>query len=888
MININKPRFDKRKFKGGILSNNIKYVCIQDKFLEKSFVTVSVNIGSYSNPKGYDGLAHFLEHMLFMGSKKYPNENHYYSRLAELGGSSNAYTDVMETVYYFNVFDSGLSEILDIFSRFFIDPLFDPDAVSREINAVDSEHKKNINSDIWKRMHFRMTLADDNSPVNTFMTGSLNTLNKKDIREKMMDFYKKYYKADNISICIASSKNIDEIYNMLSTTFGNIEKDSSSIFKIEKPFYTKNIGKSFYLKTTSNIYNLCFLWELPNQNLFFDTKDFIIFDLVLNNQSENSLYFYLKNSGLINSINTEINYEGIYNISITLTREGLDNITYIESLLFKCIDNIKNENIKKYAQYYQKVSQITFDTITKLDTEDLVNNIAVNHHYYPTENVYDGNSIIRKIKETSDYQNIFNKYIKSDNCIKILSSPISPYDIKENEFEKLFEYDAYFADITKFNKKLQNIKNVNFCCLDIKNQYLDVSPTLENNLDKFEVPTLIGERQWYGGCSQFGEPIIYIWLQFNNIKYFSSPKNYILTSISTSIIDFLASTILYKSYELNYKLHFQVKPSSSSIIINIKAFSDKKLLYNYIDEISNFMLNIKNHINKISDIYIKNLFTSFKEIYKNVDFLNSWEYSSFVVKDTIYDTEYSIKDLLKELENISIDEVKNHIINLFDNSALTSLVYGNIKASDFPDLFIKFNKYFYNSSYLLPKINPINSIELKHPNKNEKSNCITYYYPVGSFIPKEFILLALTTKILAQPFFDDLRTKNAMGYLVRLGYNMFRDNYYIIQKIQSDKSVKLIEEKIDNFNKNIINLIKNIDFKNYLETVRKEIDEPDTTIYSKYDRYLSEISIRQYLFNRHQLILEQIDKVSQAELIKYVEKYINPKNRIRILINGNE
>ena len=142
MIEINKPKFDDRKFYGSKLQNGIKYIVINDSHLKKSFVTVSVNIGSYSNPEGYDGLAHFLEHMLFMGSKKYPNENHYNDRLNQLGGGSNAYTDVMETVYYFNVFDEGLNEIMDIFSRFFIDPLFDPDSVNREINAVDSEHKK--------------------------------------------------------------------------------------------------------------------------------------------------------------------------------------------------------------------------------------------------------------------------------------------------------------------------------------------------------------------------------------------------------------------------------------------------------------------------------------------------------------------------------------------------------------------------------------------------------------------------------------------------------------------------------------------------------------------------------------------------------------------------
>jgi insulysin len=255
MININKPKFDLRNFYGGTLDNGVKYVIVSDKALQKSFVSVSVHAGSFQNPKGYDGLAHFLEHMLFMGSKKYPNENHYSERLNELGGYSNAYTDVMETVYYFNVFDEGLEEIIDIFSRFFIDPLFDADSVNREINAVDSEHQKNINSDSWKKYQFTLDLANPDSPINTFISGSAKTLVKPDIREKVIEYYNKYYTSNNISLCIASSQDPLKIQQMLNKTFGTINQTniSNNKLQIQKPAYNKNIGKTFHLKSTSNL-----------------------------------------------------------------------------------------------------------------------------------------------------------------------------------------------------------------------------------------------------------------------------------------------------------------------------------------------------------------------------------------------------------------------------------------------------------------------------------------------------------------------------------------------------------------------------------------------------------------------------------------------------------
>ena len=100
MIELIKPKFDSREIKGDKLDNNIKYILINDKNLDRSYVSVAIKTGSFYNPKKYDGLAHFLEHMLFMGSKKYPKEDHYNVKLNRYGGSSNAYTDKLETVYY--------------------------------------------------------------------------------------------------------------------------------------------------------------------------------------------------------------------------------------------------------------------------------------------------------------------------------------------------------------------------------------------------------------------------------------------------------------------------------------------------------------------------------------------------------------------------------------------------------------------------------------------------------------------------------------------------------------------------------------------------------------------------------------------------------------------
>ena len=112
-----------------------------------------------------------------------------FKKLKEYGGSSNAYTDDTYTVYYFDILSNNLDEVIDIFSRFFIDPLFNINAVSREINAVNSEHFKNYNNDYKLKSNWSIETS--------FIEGSKKDfLNGKQVKLKYLPSdVKKYEKA---------------------------------------------------------------------------------------------------------------------------------------------------------------------------------------------------------------------------------------------------------------------------------------------------------------------------------------------------------------------------------------------------------------------------------------------------------------------------------------------------------------------------------------------------------------------------------------------------------------------------------------------------------------------------------------------------------------------
>jgi secreted Zn-dependent insulinase-like peptidase len=70
-------------------------------------------VGSFADPDGYQGLAHFLEHMLFLGTEKYPDEKEYQAYISRHGGDTNAWTSMENTQYYFSVTADHLEGALD-------------------------------------------------------------------------------------------------------------------------------------------------------------------------------------------------------------------------------------------------------------------------------------------------------------------------------------------------------------------------------------------------------------------------------------------------------------------------------------------------------------------------------------------------------------------------------------------------------------------------------------------------------------------------------------------------------------------------------------------------------------------------------------------------------
>ncbi|MGB1091058.1 MAG: insulinase family protein, partial [Oceanobacter sp.] len=126
------------------LENGLKVLLVSTPDTDKAAAAVSVNVGSGDNPQHRPGLAHFLEHMLFLGTDAYPEPGEYQAYISRHGGRNNAFTAYRQTTYYFSIDNDAYEGALDRFAPFFISPRFDSAYVEREKNAVNAEYLAKI------------------------------------------------------------------------------------------------------------------------------------------------------------------------------------------------------------------------------------------------------------------------------------------------------------------------------------------------------------------------------------------------------------------------------------------------------------------------------------------------------------------------------------------------------------------------------------------------------------------------------------------------------------------------------------------------------------------------------------------------------------------------
>ena len=335
---------DAYKYRYMELENGLKVLLVKTPEADKASAALSVNVGSMDDPEGREGLAHFLEHMLFLGTEPFPEPDEYQQFIKQNGGGHNAFTSYAQTTYFFDVDNEQLNGALERFAPFFISPTFDEAYVDREKNAVHAEYSANLKEDGRRIFSAQKMAMNPEFTFSNFSTGNLDTLSDSDdskIRDELISFYKTHYSSDRMTLVIAGDYELDQLGNKARNLFSDIPKRDVHFERPDVPvFVPEQLPLDMNIKPVKEIRELRFTFPLPEILSQYQHKPVQLLSNLIGHEGDGSILALLKKKGWAESLSAgrslSTRHASTMVVGIGLTKSGLLHQEEITAPSGKC------------------------------------------------------------------------------------------------------------------------------------------------------------------------------------------------------------------------------------------------------------------------------------------------------------------------------------------------------------------------------------------------------------------------------------------------------------------------------------------------------------------------------------------------------------------------
>lgn len=383
---------DQRAYRAITLDNQLEVLLVSDPVTEKSAASLSVGVGLLQDPMEQQGMAHYLEHMLFLGTERYPDTAEYSAFMTQNGGAANAYTWLDITNYMFQINNPAFDEALDRFSDFFKAPKLYPEYAEKEKNAVNAEWSMRREMDFFGQFNLARKMFGDH-PSNRFLIGNLETLSDKEgslLHDETVKFYQQYYSANIMKVALLSNLPLDEMELLARKHFSAIENKA-----IAQPAVTAELdysefgAKRIHYVPNENVKQLRLDFTIHNNSDKFAVKPNEFVTYLLGSEMPGTPAQQLKAQGLISRLNASAspahygNY-GALTVDIELTDAGMQQREAIVAVVMQYIELIKQQGIdSKYFNEIQTSLNNRFRFLEKTDGFGYVSDLAHAMQFVP-------------------------------------------------------------------------------------------------------------------------------------------------------------------------------------------------------------------------------------------------------------------------------------------------------------------------------------------------------------------------------------------------------------------------------------------------------------------------------------------------------------------------
>jgi len=400
---IHKSEKDTRQYQAIRLDNGMTVLLVSDPQAIKSLSALVVPVGSLEDPDSHPGLAHYLEHMTLMGSKKYPQPDSLSEFLKMHGGSHNASTAPYRTAFYLEVENDALEGAVDRLADAIASPLLDKKYADRERNAVNAELTMARTRDGMRMAQVSAETINPAHPGSRFSGGNLETLSDKPgspVLDALHAFRDKYYSANLMKAVVYSNKPLPELARLAAQTYGRVPNKNIEKPEITTPVVTdeqKGIIIHYVPAMPRKVLRVEF--RIDNNTAQFRSKTDELLTYLIGNRSPGTLSDWLQKQGLVEGIRADSDpvvngNSGVLAISATLTDKGLAHRDQVVAAIFSYLSLLRDNGVDK--SYFDELAHVLdldfrYPSITR--DMDYVEWLADTMIRVPVENTLDAVNI---------------------------------------------------------------------------------------------------------------------------------------------------------------------------------------------------------------------------------------------------------------------------------------------------------------------------------------------------------------------------------------------------------------------------------------------------------------------------------------------------------------
>ncbi|HHR5886346.1 pitrilysin [Providencia alcalifaciens] len=880
---INKSVSDPREYKAIKLNNDMTVLLVSDPKATKSLAAVSLPVGSIENPDSQLGLAHYLEHMVLMGSKKYPEPSSFSEFLQKHGGSHNASTAPHRTAYYFEVENGALEAATDRLADALAEPLLDPINADKERNAVNAELTMARARDGMRIWQIRSETLNPAHPNSRFAGGNLETLKDKKnskLQDELVSFYKRYYSANLMNGVLYGDQSIEQLAKIANETFGRIPNFNASVPEVTIPAVTdKEKGIVIHYVPSQPQKALQIEFSIKNNMADFRSKSDEYISYLIGNRSPGTLSDWLISQGLAEGIsasaspNSDRNY-GSFSIYVTLTDKGLAERDQIIAAIFAYIDLIKNQGVNQgYFDEIAKVLNLSFRYGSIVRDMNYIEWLSDQMITMPVNHVLDSDYVADKYNPAAIKQRLSE--LTAQNARIWFISPNEPSNKK-----------AYFVDAPYQVDKISKKQFTQWADLESKMTFKlpKLNPYIPDNLsliktDKaYKHPEMVYQkgntRVLYMPSQYFAdEPKASITL---DLRYNEQDKT-AKSQVAGSLLQYISSL---KMDELQY----QASVAGMSVSVSQGV---------------GLQLNASGYTQHLSELFLSmtKQYLSFEPTERELAQAKSWYKEQIEVANNAKAYELAMQPLqrlnsvpyfeqeqrLAALETITLKDITDYRDSVVEGAALQALVVGNLTQQQSIQTILDASKLLKSKgkNWWRGDIVVVDKTYLAnfHKQGNSSDNALAeLFIPTGYDRIDGAVLSGILSKIVQPWFYDQLRTNEQLGYAVFAFKVGLGDQWGIGFLLQSNaKTPNYLNTRYQDFYTAALDKLKKLpasEFEQYKQSIITEMKQPPQTFYEEVGRYGSDFSRNIFSFDTRDKLLTRLAAATQAEVINYYENAV--------------